>query len=152
MQPLATVLLTDAHESVPEPFVARTCPDVPSEPGNVYVVNPATAGAWSVITPEVAPFNPTVVNVPAFGVVAPTVPLILIDAVPVRLVTVPLDGVPRAPPLTVNAPALPTLFCRALRTPLPGEIVPGAEPAPPPTTIPLYGNVSLDAQSDPLVK
>ena len=84
MQPSATVLLTDAHESVPEPLVERTCPDVPSEPGNVYVVNPATAGAWSVITPEVAPLNPTVVNVPAFGVVAPTVPLMLIDAVPVR--------------------------------------------------------------------
>jgi hypothetical protein len=38
------------------------------------------------------------VNAPVFGVVAPTVPLILIEAVPVKLVTVPLDGVPRAPP------------------------------------------------------
>ena len=35
-----------------------------------------------------------VVNAPVVGVVAPTVPLILIDAVPVRFVTVPLDGVP----------------------------------------------------------
>jgi len=36
------------------------------------------------------------VNVPAAGVVAPTVPLILIEAVPVRLVTTPLAGVPKA--------------------------------------------------------
>jgi hypothetical protein len=37
-----------------------------------------------------------VVNAPAAGVVAPTVPLMLIEAVPVRLVTTPLEGVPRA--------------------------------------------------------
>jgi len=36
----------------------------------------------------------TVVKLPAAGVVAPTVPLMLIEAVPVRFVTVPLDGVP----------------------------------------------------------
>jgi len=41
-----------------------------------------------------SPVALSVVNAPAAGVVAPTVPLILIDAVPVRLVTVPLDGVP----------------------------------------------------------
>ena len=40
--------------------------------------------------------------------VAPTVPLMLILAVPVKFVTVPLDGVPNAPPLTTNAPAEPT--------------------------------------------
>jgi hypothetical protein len=37
----------------------------------------------------------TVVKAPVFGVVAPTVPFMLIDAVPVRLVTTPADGVPR---------------------------------------------------------
>ena len=37
-----------------------------------------------------------VVNAPVLAVVAPTVPLMLIDAVPVRLVTVPLAGVPKA--------------------------------------------------------
>ena len=36
------------------------------------------------------------VNVPVFAVVAPTVPLMLIEAVPVKLVTTPLAGVPRA--------------------------------------------------------
>ena len=40
----------------------------------------------------------SVVNAPVLAVVAPTVPLILILAVPVRLVTVPDDGVPSAPP------------------------------------------------------
>ena len=35
------------------------------------------------------------VKAPVVAVVAPTVPLMLIDAVPVRLVTVPLAGVPR---------------------------------------------------------
>jgi len=36
----------------------------------------------------------SVVNAPVVAVVAPTVPLMLILAVPVRLVTVPLAGVP----------------------------------------------------------
>ena len=42
----------------------------------------------------------SVVNAPVLGDDAPTVPLMLIEAVPVRFVTVPLLGVPRAPPLT----------------------------------------------------
>jgi hypothetical protein len=48
------------------------------------------------------PLKPTVeladsvVNAPVVGVVAPTVPLMLIDAVPVKLVTVPDVGVPNA--------------------------------------------------------
>ena len=49
----------------------------------------------------------TVVNLPVVAVVAPTVPLILILAVPVRFVTVPLDGVPSAPPLTKLPDAVP---------------------------------------------
>jgi len=74
------------------------------------------------VVTEVLPV--TVVNVPAAGVVAPTVPLILIDAVPVRLVTVPEDGVPRAPPFTTNAPALPTLTPSAVNTPVPAPVSP----------------------------
>ena len=35
-------------------------------------------------------------NAPVLAVVAPTVPLMLIDAVPVKLVTTPDDGVPNA--------------------------------------------------------
>ena len=65
-----------------------------------------------------------VVNAPVVGVVAPTVPLTLIDAVPVRLVTVPLEGVPRAPPLTTTAPAVPTLTPIAVCTPVPSAVSP----------------------------
>jgi hypothetical protein len=64
-------------------------------------------------------FSVNVVKLPVEGVVAPTVPLILIEAVPVRLVTVPLDGVPRTPPFTKGAPAEPTLTARAVATPVP---------------------------------
>lgn len=60
-----------------------------------------------------------VVAATVFGVVAPTVPLILIDAVPVRFVTVPLEGVPSTPPLMTGAPTVPTLTPRAVRTPVP---------------------------------
>lgn len=74
------------------------------------------------------------VNAPVFAVVAPTVPLMLIEAVPVRLVTVPDDGVPRAPPLTTNAPAVPVFTPSAVTTPVPVVVVEGETPAPPPTT------------------
>ena len=85
-------------------------------------------------------------NAPEFAVVAPTVPLMLIDAVPVRLVTVPLDGVPRAPPLTTNAPAVPALTPNAVVTPVPVVIVDGATPAPPPTTKALAASAADEAQ------
>ena len=65
-----------------------------------------------------------VVKAPVAGVVAPTVPLMLMLAVPVRLVTVPLDGVPRAPPLTTKEPAVPTLTPRAVATPVPRPVMP----------------------------
>lgn len=48
-----------------------------------------------------------VVNAPVLAVVAPTVPLMLIDAVPVRLVTVPELGVPNAPPEYKTVPPVP---------------------------------------------
>ena len=67
-----------------------------------------------------------VVKAPVVGVVAPTVPLMLIEAVPVRLVTVPLEGVPKAPPLTTGAPAEPTLTARAVATPVPRPDTPVA--------------------------
>jgi len=38
---------------------------------------------------------------------------------PVALVSVPLDGVPNAPPLTTTAPAEPTFMPRAVKTPVP---------------------------------
>jgi hypothetical protein len=61
----------------------------------------------------------TVVKAPVVAVVAPTVPLMLIEAVPVRLVTVPLDGVPKAPLNNTGAPAEPVLTARAVAMPVP---------------------------------
>ena len=46
--------------------------------------------------------NTPVVNAPVLAVVAPTVPLMFMLAVPVKLVTVPLAGVPSAPPSYSN--------------------------------------------------
>jgi len=45
---------------------------------------------------DIAPLAVNVVNEPAAAVVAPTVPLMFIEAVPVRFVTTPLLGVPKA--------------------------------------------------------
>lgn len=43
---------------------------------------------------------------------------------PVALVRVPLDGVPRAPPLVTIDPAEPTLMARAVATPVPRPVNP----------------------------
>jgi hypothetical protein len=48
----------------------------------------------------------------------------LIEAVPVKFVTVPLEGVPKAPPFTTNAPAVPTLTARAVATLVPRPLTP----------------------------
>lgn len=69
-------------------------------------------------------------NAPVVAVVAPTVPLMLIEAVPVRLVTVPLEGVPNAPPFTTGAPAEPTLTAKAVATPVPRPEIPVATGKP----------------------
>lgn len=67
----------------------------------------------------VIPFALKVVNAPVLGVVAPTVPLMLMLAVPVRFVTVPLVGVPKAPLNNTGAPALPVLTAKAVAIPVP---------------------------------
>ena len=94
----------------------------------------------------------TVVNFPVVAVVAPTVPLMLILAVPVKFVTVPLDGVPRAPPLTTNAPAVPVFTPNAVTTPVPVVVVLGVAAAPPPSMIALLVSNALVAQVVPLEK
>ena len=86
------------------------------------------------------------------AVVAPTVPLILIDAVPVKLVTVPLDGVPNAPPFTTKAPAVPVFTPKAVTTPVPVVIVEGDKPAPPPITKELAAKTPDDVHVDALEK
>lgn len=88
------------------------------------------------------------VNAPVFAVVAPTVPLILIEAVPVKFVTVPEDGVPKAPPFVTNAPAEPTATPKAVTTPVPVVIVLGATPVPPPIISALAVNAADDAHVD----
>jgi len=110
------------------------------------VVLATTKGAVPVATVDViAPEADTVVNAPVVAVVAPTVPLMLIDAVPVKLVTVPLLGVPKAPPLTTKAPAVPVFTPKAVTTPVPVVVVLGATPAPPPITKAFAANAALDA-------
>lgn len=97
------------------------------------MVDATVKGAVPVVTVEViTPEADTVVNAPVLAVVAPTVPLMLIEAVPVRLVTVPLLGVPKAPPLTTKAPIAPVFTPKAVITPVPVVVVLGAVPAPPP--------------------
>ena len=107
------------------------------------------------LVPEVSPVPP---------LATARVPVALAIGMEVRLVATPEEGVPKAPPLTTNAPAVPTLTPRAVATPVPGvrvarevKRVPpvlvqvilgeervqspprvmavGAEPAPPPTRI-----------------
>jgi hypothetical protein len=58
-------------------------------------------------------FTVAVVKVPVVGVVAPTVPFMFIEAVPVRLVTVQEEGVPRAPPF-IRTLTPSTANCHAL--------------------------------------
>ena len=88
------------------------------------VVDATVNGAVPVTTVEVmTPDAEIVVNAPVVAVVAPTVPLMLMEAVPVRFVTVPLLGVPNAPPFTTNAPAEPVLTARAVATPVPNPVI-----------------------------
>ena len=57
------------------------------------------------------PLKVPVVPATVLGVVAPTVPLMFMLAVPVRLVTVPLAGVPRIAPLpSVATPVTPSVL------------------------------------------
>jgi len=58
----------------------------------VVIAGAAALPAENVATPVAL----SVVNAPVLGVVAPTVPLMLIEAVPVKLVTVQEAGVPNA--------------------------------------------------------
>ena len=88
------------------------------------VVEATVNGAVPVTSVEVmTPVAEMVVNAPVFAVVAPTVPLMLMEAVPVKLVTVPLLGVPKTPPLTTKAPAEPTLTAKAVATPVPSPVI-----------------------------
>jgi hypothetical protein len=74
------------------------------------VVDATVNGAVPVAKVEViTPVAEIVVKAPVVAVVAPTVPFMLIDAVPVKLVTTPLDGVPKAGVTKVGDVAKTTL-------------------------------------------
>jgi len=64
----------------------------------------------------------------------------------VQFDSVPLEGVPKAPPLTTNAPAVPVLTPRAVTTPVPVVVVLGATPAPPPIIKAFAANNPEDAK------
>ena len=72
----------------------------------------------------IVPVVVSVVKAPVLAVVAPTVPLMLMLAVPVKFVTVPEEGVPNTPPLITGEPAVPTLTARAVATPVPSPDTP----------------------------
>jgi hypothetical protein len=78
----------------PAPLPTRTPDRVASV---VEEIAPVTASAPEFTAASVeVPDADSVVNAPAAGVLAPTVPFILIEAVPVKFVTIPLLGIPRA--------------------------------------------------------
>jgi len=110
----------------PEPRIAASCDPVTPA---LYQARYSAFGIFNA-TLSCAPLIPAfpleeiVVAATVLGVVAPTVPLMLIEAVPVRFVTVPELGVPNAPPLTTGAPAVPTLTASAVATPVPSPETP----------------------------
>jgi hypothetical protein len=86
-------------------------------------------------------------EVPLFKLVTGKLPVTPVDnGNPVAFVSVTLDGVPSAPPLTTKAPAEPVLTPKAVTTPVPVVTVAGAAPAPPPTTRALDANAAELAQ------
>lgn len=115
--PLVTAVMPVLTALVAAPAVAAfkfaTCVVLATVNGAVPVA------MVDVMTPDAE----IVVNAPVVAVVAPTVPLMLIEAVPVRFVTVPLLGVPNAPPLTTKAPTVPVLIARAVATPVPSPVI-----------------------------
>jgi len=87
----------------------------------------------------------SVVNAPVLAVVAPTVPLMLMDAVPVRLVTTPDAGVPKAGVINVgevaktSEPVPVSSVTAAARLALDGVARKVATPVPRPDTPVLMG-------------
>jgi hypothetical protein len=79
-------------------------------------------------------------------------PAVRLAAVPLKFVAVMDEGVPPAPLNNTGAPADPILTPNALKIPVPVVTVPGANPAPPPTTKELAANAADVAQVEALLK
>jgi len=108
----------------------------------MVVVVPIVVEVMSTV-PEQVTILPTRMYCPSLVVLAVTLATVVRVGVqvppntlgyPVQLDRSPEDGVPRAPPLTTKAPAVPVLTPRAVTTPVPVVIVEGATLAPPPCT------------------
>ena len=67
---------------------------------------------------------PTEVTIPVRLALVVTFPAVRPEAVPVRLVATPELGVPSAPPLVTNDPAVPMFTPRAVKTPVPAPVSP----------------------------
>jgi hypothetical protein len=92
-------------------------------------------------------------EVPLFRLVTGRLPVTpVVSGKPVKLVAVPLDGVPSAPLNNTTAPAEPVFTPRAVTTPIPVVVVAGAAPAPPPITNALAARAADVAQVDALEK
>ena len=123
-----------------EPLALVTLMPVPAV--NVVRVNPVP------LPMSKAPLAGVVVN-PVPPLATGNVPVTpVVNGKPVAFVNVPLDGVPNAPPLIMNAPAEPVLTPRAVTTPVPVVVVLGATPAPPPMTKAFAANAAEDAIVD----
>jgi len=120
--PLATgrVPVTPVDKGRPVALVSVPLDGVPSAPPLI-----TKAPADPTLTPRAVatPVPKDVMPVPplATGSV-PVTPVV--RGRPVALVSVPLDGVPNAPPLTTKAPAEPTLTAKAVATPVPRPVKP----------------------------
>jgi len=116
------------------------------EPEPVSSVTAAAKFALDGVPSQVAtPVPNDVIPVPPFATGrVPVTPVL--KGNPVRLVAVPLEGVPKSPPLTTNAPAVPVLTPRAVTTPVPVVVVLGATPAPPPIIKAFDANNPEDAK------
>jgi hypothetical protein len=93
----------------------------------IMVPLPLLVNVGVVIVGDVVPTGPPVpLGVPVRSVATPVPsPLTPVEiGKPVQLVRVPALGVPSAPPLTTNAPALPTLTARAVATLVPSPLTP----------------------------
>jgi hypothetical protein len=126
---------------------------VPANVDNVPVVGKvmavvAVAVRVVVKAPDVVRLPPSVIVLLVFATPVPplapgSMPVTpVVKGKPVKLVAVPLLGVPNTPPLTTTAPAEPTFTPSAVTTPVPVVVVAGVTPAPPPKTIALAANAA----------
>jgi len=120
------------------PFATGSVPVTPVDKGKpVALVNVALVGVPKIGVTSVGLVDNTLLPEPV-EVVTPvpplatgSVPVTPVDkGSPVKLVAVPLDGVPSTPPLTKGAPAEPTFTARAVATPVPKPDTPVAIGSP----------------------